>query len=138
MPVTLKQCPLALGSRTLAAWVVVVLAVSYSARSSQAGVIVGDDQSIGAMVSADTTQKRDSQPQALTFWSSFSAPPWGQTGSGFGSSTSLSNTTASSILAVFSAAGEPSLPELVSAVHGEGPLFFQPPPVFELLDPPKA
>lgn len=60
MPLTLKQCPLALASRTLAAWVVVVLAVAYSARSSQAGVIVGDEQSIGAMATANA---EESAPQ---------------------------------------------------------------------------
>lgn len=49
MLLTLKQCPLAVGSRTLAAWVVVVLAVSYSARSSQAGVIVCNEHSIREM-----------------------------------------------------------------------------------------
>lgn len=53
MLLTLKQCPLAVASRTLAAWVVVVLAVSCSARSSQAGVIVGDEQSIGAMAATN-------------------------------------------------------------------------------------
>lgn len=49
---TLKQCPLAVGSRTLAAWVVVALFVSCSARSLQAAVIVCDDQGLCTMAAA--------------------------------------------------------------------------------------
>lgn len=140
MPVILKQCPLALSSRTLAAWVVVVLAVSCTARSSQAGVIVGDDQSIGAMACRRSAPPSGAKlPQAPSCWQSPKVGlALGQTGSGFGTSNTVSNLNGSSSSAVVATGCEPSPPELASSILGEGPLFFRAPPVFELLRPPRA
>ena len=101
MPLTLKQCPLAFSSRTPAAWVVVVLALSYSARSSQAGVIVGDEQSIGAMASANVQsslpqnsgENGDNKQTSNQLLNAFGAPSDANTGGGMASPPATGTST---------------------------------------------
>lgn len=144
MPVILKQCPLAFSSRTLAAWVVVVLAVSYSVRTSQAGVIVCDDQAICTMAAAQGQKStpqdsggdgdnRQSPNLALSFFAANS--PSGMDGGM--TSTPTAGTTAvavaylaptsapQSLLVVWLAGGQcPSLPALLPSG------LFRPPRLF--------
>ena len=109
-----------------------------------AGVIISVDAAAGAHSGMQPASSTDGSPVSptrptdhgrLSALSLLSGSP-GAAGSGASSGGSVSPSVSTS--ALVSAACELPLPELVSAVRGEGPLFFQPPPVFELLRPPKV
>lgn len=119
-----------------------VAAVSFAtlADNAHAGVIIAIDAAGQAgMQPPASSDELPSTPRLSDGWldhlSLLLNVPSGATG-GASSGSSVSSSTSSSALC-WAACGLP-LPELISVLQGEGPLFFQPPPVVELLKPPKV
>lgn len=106
--------------------------VIFSAEASaRAGLQAGDRSTTDGLPTRDGSDRRVPPSLAHLLHSGS-----GATGAGTSSGSSVSSSTSTSALCW--AACAPPLPELISALQGEGPLFFKSPPVVELLKPPKT
>lgn len=121
-----------------------VLALTLVPDNAKGGVILSPAPTIGghtgmrSKTDAQTRprtqrRRRRSSPHELSpvTLSGGGSPPAGAFGSG---SVSAGLTFPAMVMS----GCELAPPELTSAVHGEGPLFFKPPPVVDLLRPPKV